>query len=362
LRYRLLDLLECPECRGGLRLWPVEPRTPLHEVETGLLECPAGHLFPVVRGIPRLLPDALRRALPDLEAHLEALPAVVRGAALAQAGRRDPAFERSFARTRASFSSEWGMVRETDRAWGLDVASRLRAFLDCFGLEASELRGKRVLDAGCGHGEVELALLKTGAEVFVVELSDSVDDVWRRLRAASPEDAGRIHIVQGSIHTLPLRERAFDLVHSAGVLHHMPDTFQGFEAVSRRVRPGGACYVEVYSAERKHPLAHGAATALRAVTVRLPHPLLHALCFAFAPLLWAYTQGANAVLGRELYRRRSLREMELSLFDGFSPRFAHHHTTPEVLGWFASLGFAGVRKTWANRNGFGVVGLRPDTM
>jgi 2-polyprenyl-3-methyl-5-hydroxy-6-metoxy-1,4-benzoquinol methylase len=324
-----------------------------------VLACPAGHLFPVIRSIPRLFPGAMRSANQVLTPHMALLPPAIRAAVESERGPVDAEFERLFAHTQKSFSSEWGMVRPGDRAWGLDVSARREMFLRCFSLSEEALSGMRILDAGCGHGEVELALCGTGAEVFAMDLSFSVDDDQARLRASAPGQALAVHFVQGNIHALPFRTGAFDLVHSAGVLHHTPDTFKGFAAVAARVRAGGRCYIEVYSSERKNALAYSVGTALRRVTTRLPHPLLHGLCYAAAPLLWAFTRTYNAIAGEAVFRVRTLREMELSLFDGFSPRYARHHTTPEVLGWFSSQGFSDLRKTFDHKNGFGIVGTRP---
>jgi SAM-dependent methyltransferase len=335
-----------------MRAWPIAEEGA--ELVTGLLECEEGHLYPVVRAIPRLLPHALAEAAPGLPP--TGLPESVRRRMTEQAAQRDAGFDRQFTHTRRSFSSEWAMMRADDRAWGLDVTARLQMFLTCFGLTAPDLAGKTVLDAGCGHGEVEAALLGRGAEVFAMDLSSTVDDVRRRLGSLAAGGSS-LHIVQGNVHAPPFKDRAFDLVHSAGVLHHTPDTRAGFRAVSRCLRPGGACYIEVYSAERKSKVAHALVSAARRVTVRVPHPVLHAACTAFAPLLWAFTHAYNAAAGREVYRRRTLREARLSLFDGFSPRYAHHHGTDEVMGWFAELGFARIRKTFDHKNGFGITGV-----
>jgi 2-polyprenyl-3-methyl-5-hydroxy-6-metoxy-1,4-benzoquinol methylase/uncharacterized protein YbaR (Trm112 family) len=349
MRARLLDLLACPRCGTSMRSWPTEEDGA--EVVSGLLECEGGHLYPVVRAIPRLLPHALAEAVPHLPPG--GLPEDVRVRMAEQVAQRDAGFDAQFSHTRRSFSAEWAMMRADDRAWGLDVAARREMFLACFGLTAPDLAGKVILDAGCGHGEVEAALAGTGAEVFAMDLSSTVDDVRRRVGGAS------VHIVQANVHTPPFKARAFDLVHSAGVLHHTPDTRAGFRAVSRCLRPGGACYIEVYSAERKSKVAHALVSAARQVTVHVPHPLLHAACAAGAPLLWTFTHAYNAAARREVYRRRTLREARLSLFDGFSPRYAHHHRTDEVMSWFTELGFTGVRKTFDHKNGFGIAGVLP---
>jgi SAM-dependent methyltransferase len=399
VRFRLLSFLICPECGERFRAHPLElrdlaalpdvrtyaladagcpwgggsesitpggPGEPAHacgscasqDLETGVLECGKGHLFPVIGAIPRLFPGAMRSANQVLTPHMALLPPHVRHAVESEQGPVDAEFERLFAHTQRSFSSEWGMVRPQDRAWGLDVAARRAMFLRCFDLAESALPGTRVLDAGCGHGEVELALCGTGAEVFAMDLSFSVDDDLARVRAGGPLQALAVHFVQGNIHALPFRESAFDLVHSAGVLHHTPDTFRGFAAVAARVREGGRCYIEVYSAERKNALAHAVVTALRHGTTRLPHTLLHGLCYAAAPFLWAFTRAYNKAAGDAVFRVRTLREAELSLFDGFSPRYARHHTTAEVMGWFHTLGLSDPRKTFDHKNGFGVVGTR----
>jgi len=351
MKMSMLGVLACPRCGAGLVCWPAAPEEA--EMEAGLLGCAEGHLYPVVRGIPRLLPDALGEARVELEA-LQ-LPADVRERLTRALGEHDADFAKRFAPTRKSYSSEWAMLRGTDRAWGLDVAARRRMFLECFRLADRELAGRTVLDAGCGHGEVEAALAGTGAEIFAMDLSSSVDDVRERLRAGNG-DAG-IHLAQASVHAPPFRAGVFDLVHCAGVLHHIPDAREGFRALAGRVRPGGSLYVEVSSTERKNKLAYRLFTLARTVTVRLPHPLLHALCFAQAPLLWALARAYNAASGSEAFRRRTLRETELSLFDGLSPQYVHHYRTDEVTGWFSESGFTDVRKTFENKNGFGIAGV-----
>ncbi len=312
----------------------------------------------MVNGIPRLLPNAMAGAVPLLLQHLNNLPSDVRDILLSQTRTKDKNFEKYFKHTLDSFSSEWGAMRESERAWGRDIPARRKLFLDCVDMKIEDLPGKKILDAGCGHGEVELALAETGAEVFATDMSFSVDGVKDRLGKSEPAYASLVHIVQSNIHKLPFKQEAFDIVHSAGVLHHTPDTFRGFEIVSSCLKKDGVGYIEVYSAEQKNPIAYAISNAIRVVTVRLPHPVLHLFCFAGAPFLWLYTHSYNALTGKKLYSERTVYEMELSLFDNFSPRYQYHYTTEEVVDWFNRLGYSNISKTFENKNGIGVVGTK----
>ena len=66
------------------------------------------------------------------------------------------------------------------------------------GAETSFVR-PAVLDAGCGHGEVELGLADSGAEVFAMDRSSSIDDLARRLKRQSRGWRRRVHLVQSSV-------------------------------------------------------------------------------------------------------------------------------------------------------------------
>ncbi len=398
MRYRTLDIMRCPLCKAPLCVWPLEmaqlPPNPQisdesrvcerdcpwgqaepenryrcrqcfsNDIHTGIVQCHRDHLFPIVNGIPRFLPDAMEQALPVLKTGFDKLPRHVMNLISNVRKTRDNAFERYFRRTQRSFSSEWSAVGESQGAWGLDPRARKKMFMTCFEIDESYLKGKKVLDAGCGHGEVELALLKTGAEIFASDLSLSVDGMQERVRRAQPHYASMVHVDQSNVFQLPFDDGRFDLVHSAGVLHHTPDTRRAFEMITSRVRKGGKCYIEVYSAELKNPKAHAVSNRLRTLTVHLPHPVLHALCYGGACLLWLLTRLRSmkhpvffdSTSGKTIYREISLAQLELGLFDNFSPQYQHHHTTPEVRDWYTSLGYVNVKKTFVNRSGFGMVG------
>lgn len=100
---------------------------------------------------------------------------------------------------------------------------------------ASRLRGKCVLDLGCGHGDSALRLAAEGA--FVIGLDISMQFVRRsRERIETYEKAGW---VQDDAERLPFANETLDAVVSFGTLHHLPHPEQAVLEISRVLRPGG---------------------------------------------------------------------------------------------------------------------------
>ena len=63
MKLRLMDILICPECKGGLKLHPFSEETGesgIKEITDGILTCRCKRWYPIIGGIPRMLPDSLR--------------------------------------------------------------------------------------------------------------------------------------------------------------------------------------------------------------------------------------------------------------------------------------------------------------
>lgn len=218
---------------------------------------------------------------------------------------------------------------------------RKREFLQNLDAAPEELAGRTLLDAGCGNGELTRAVAAYGLEVVAVDFTKSVEGARRRLRTLSPELAARVHYVQADVLALPFRPRSFDLVHSSGVLHHTPSTERAFRSVGRMAKPGGKLYVQLY--RRREAWVHGVNAALRAVTTRLPLPLLYALCYAATPLHAALSRLVHRLRREPPPPRATARERAVQMFDNYSPRYQHRHTVPEIAALFRDAGYEEVR-------------------
>jgi ubiquinone/menaquinone biosynthesis C-methylase UbiE len=97
--------------------------------------------------------------------------------------------------------------------------------------------GVRILDAGCGRGEVLLACAKAGAEVAGVDYSETAVELTKETLADYPE----ADIRRGDVTALPWPDDSFDRVQFSDVIEHLdpPQTVPAFREFHRVLRPGG---------------------------------------------------------------------------------------------------------------------------
>lgn len=103
-----------------------------------------------------------------------------------------------------------------------------------------------VLDAGCGTGQLVsfLALSAQGRRVVGVDgCKASLGEADRfRQRVGIPN----LTLARGDLFQLPVREEAFDVVISRGVVHHTEDPYGVTGLVGRRVKRGGIFVLGFY--------------------------------------------------------------------------------------------------------------------
>jgi SAM-dependent methyltransferase len=98
-----------------------------------------------------------------------------------------------------------------------------------------EVRGKRILDLGCGHGMAAVVLARRGAHVSALDLSaDYLREAARRA-AANRAD---LSFVQADAERLPFADGCFDGIWGNAVLHHLDPRRAALE-VRRVLRAGG---------------------------------------------------------------------------------------------------------------------------
>jgi 2-polyprenyl-3-methyl-5-hydroxy-6-metoxy-1,4-benzoquinol methylase len=86
-----------------------------------------------------------------------------------------------------------------------------------------DLRGKKLLDVGCGEGSNGVLLAKLGAEVTGIDISPRSIQVARQ-RAEINQVAAQCRFICSPLETAELANDSFDLIWGDGILHHvLPD-------------------------------------------------------------------------------------------------------------------------------------------
>jgi SAM-dependent methyltransferase len=170
----------------------------------------------------------------------------------------------------------------------------------------------RVVDVGCGTGQMPLYLARADREVVGADLCLAS----LRLGAAAARRFGleQVRFVETDLHSPGLAPAAFDVVVCSGVLHHTPDPRRAFAALAALARPGGIVVVGLYNAIARLPLR------LRRAAARLTGYRW----IPFDPVL------------RERDAEPARREAWLR--DQYMHPEEHRHTHAEVMRWFREAG------------------------
>jgi len=102
------------------------------------------------------------------------------------------------------------------------------------------LKGKRVLDVGCGGGILAEAMSAAGARVTGIDVGEKPLKVAQmHLLESGLEVEYRKITVEDLAHEQP---RAFDVITCMELLEHVPDPASAVNACARLAKPGGRCF------------------------------------------------------------------------------------------------------------------------
>lgn len=167
----------------------------------------------------------------------------------------------------------------------------------------------RVVDIGCGTGQLCLYLAHAGRVVVGADLTRA--SLVMGAAAATRFGLDRVRFVETDLRRSGLAPGAFDVVYSSGVLHHTPDPRRSFAAVAALARPGGIIVVGLYNRFGRMP------SRARRIVARLSGYRV----VPFDPVL------------RD--RRQEPARRDAWLRDQYRHPEEHTHTLAEVQRWFA---------------------------
>ena len=315
MQTKLLEVLACPNCEGDFTCTATQTDES-GEVVEGRLHCSnEGHEFPIVDGIPRFVPAD------------------------------------NYA---ASFGYQWNRFKleQIDSANGTKLSAQ--RFYAETGWTKEWLKGKWILDAGCGAGRFVDVVSLEDCQVVGIDISNAVD-------AAKANLAGRanVHLVQASIYELPFRKGVFDGTYCIGVVQHTPDPQKTMASLPRFLRAGGRIAISAY--ERKPWTMLYGKYLIRPIAKRLHKEKLLASIKGLMPILFPITDVlfrlplagrlfmftipvANYVHERSLTRKQRYQWAILDTFDMLSPQYDQPRTKEEIEEALSSSGIIEIER------------------
>lgn len=348
MRNNILDILVCPLCSSVFDLEQTQ-QEPKRDILSGALRCQGcGVSFPISNGIPRLLPSFARHE-DSLRKKYQQASGTERTAATFGyefSHFSQPANEENrllFFRKTGIDEDFYAVLKNASKGDSMTVTQ------SSYQPNGQLLKGKLILDVGCGMGRFAAIARDYAREVVGFDVSTAVDEAQSRY-GHHPN----IQFVQGDILHPPFRHGAFDFVYSLGVLHHTECTARAFQQAASLCRSGGHLAVWVYPPGYWNDAIRGSvAKALRLVTGRLSPQRLHTFCRLLHPLgrlqVFLARSRWTKILGSPFFlipvpRDQVRGRVDLGvIYDYYSPRYIWTHTAAEVFDWYVENGFKEIR-------------------
>ena len=209
MKLEMLEIIRCP--KSGQKLILKEKNIVNNLVESGTLVSEDGvHSYRIINFIPRFVP---------------------------QSNYAD------------NFGMQWNLFRKTqlDSYSGQNISGD--RFWNSTNWDPNDLKGKWILDCGCGAGRFAEIALMAGAKVVALDYSSAVDACYSNLN-----NFENLYVIQGDIYALPLKLEAFPYIYSLGVLQHTPDVEKAFNSLPKFLALNGHFCIDFYEKNFKSKL------------------------------------------------------------------------------------------------------------
>lgn len=302
MKEELLKILVCPKCKSELDLKDAKMEN--NEIIEGKIICKSCNTeYPIFNYIPRFVKNDM---------YVD------------------------------NFSFEWNLHRKTqlDSFSGTDESEK--SFKKRTGFDLENLKGKLVLDVGCGSGRYLEVAEKYGANAIGIDLSYSVDAAFKNLGFKK-----NINIIQADVFDLPFKEEVFDCIFSIGVLHHTVNTQRAFKCLPRYLKTGGEIAIWVYSNEGFGTKVYNKISDFyRLFTTKMPKKLLYRISYISLPLYYLKRVKLLTSISYLIFPTSGhpVREWRiLDTFDWYSPKYQWKHTYYELISWFKDSGLTDIK-------------------
>lgn len=186
-------------------------------------------------------------------------------------------------------------------------------------IDFNGLKGKNVLEIGCGMGSHAALFARFGANYTGIDItSKAIETTNKRLELFSINQNAKA--IQVDAENMPFESNTFDFVWSWGVIHHSSNTEKIVSEIYRVLKPEGDVKVMIYNKNSTRYYLHGLYQGIFKLKF-LKYPSLYAVNMTFTDGYFArhFTQNS----GKKLFN--NFRNVITSVMDAGIPSF--------ILGW-----------------------------
>ena len=221
---------------------------------------------------------------------------------------------------------------------------------------ATDWKGKRFLDAGCGAGRNSYWAMSYGAASCVAV------DMDERSLSAARENLRRFptaDVRSCSVYDLDYRDQ-FDISFSIGVIHHLDNPTLALRKLSEATKPGGHVLIWVYGYENLEFFVNVLDPARKLLFSWMPLWLVRLLAYVPAAALWLLLKlGITPLEYLRLLKGFPFRHLHHIVFDQMLPRISNYWTRDEAVALLRSAGLSDIKTAWVNEVSWSVIGTKP---
>jgi ubiquinone/menaquinone biosynthesis C-methylase UbiE/uncharacterized protein YbaR (Trm112 family) len=347
MNYELLNLLKCPLTKSNLKFELISEFKKLYdagevnEIYEGLLFSEAGFVFPIIKGIPRMLIESIYDYSDFLKKYLEDYNYIKNKLEKNYPGLLNYCFQKN-KRTKKSFEFEWSFLKaeKRDQIWHDDQSKLSTIFINEVGESYSYFNNKSIIDIGSGHGLMTTKIAELSNLCVGVELSNAVENAYLRNRCK------KAWYIQGDLQFLPFNDNHFDVIYSSGVIHHTNNTELSLSFIEGVLKNSGKICLWLYHPQKS--LIHNFTLEIRRVTSKLPLKIAFAFIAAFIfPFTFLYKKIKNR-------NAPNFREEIVDLLDSFTPEFRFEIPHDLAIVWLQRRCYKNIKVTTSNEFGFSI--------
>jgi SAM-dependent methyltransferase len=254
-------------------------------------------------------------------------------------------------KTVEGFGEEWNKFDQSE----LNETERLHIFKSYFGVFPWEDLPKDAVgfDLGCGSGRWAKSVASRVGKLVCIDVSQDALEVAKR----TLQNQTNCEFHNSSVEEMPFGEASMDFGYSLGVLHHIPDTFDGIKACADKLKSGAPFLVYLYYAFDNRPFWFRAlwkiSDVIRQVISKMPTGIKHLIAEIFA--LTVYFPLARTAFLLEniglsvsafplsIYRDKSFYTMRTDALDRFGTRLENRFTKKQIEEMLTEAGLEKIR-------------------